>query len=176
MPPAEGAECLAEARAQMLAMAELLSATRAEIAALAPPRGPVGIGDASDTLDLVVAETEQAAFAIMRNAELAQAAAERLIGQGTPEQAQEAAEVKHAATEIVLACVFQDITGQRIRKVIGALQEIEQRVARLTGLLGIAPEEAAPPPPREGDAILLNGPSSPAQGGLAQGAVDDLFD
>ncbi|MDO9713372.1 protein phosphatase CheZ [Paracraurococcus lichenis] len=175
---AEHVDSLAEARAEMRQMAALLAQTRAEVIGLAPPPGaPPRLGEANDTLDMVVIETERAAFEIMRQAERMQAAAVRLDDTAGPEYAADAAAVNEAATAIVMACIFQDITGQRIRKVIGALREVEARVARLIELLGIAPDEVQSV--QQGvEAVgdpLLNGPSSPEQGGLGQGAVDDLF-
>jgi chemotaxis protein CheZ len=77
-----------------------------------------------------------------------------------------------------MACAFQDITGQRIRKVLSAMRSVEERIATLVALMGIRQEDlpshqddAAP----GSDAALLNGPSSSAEGGLGQTAVDDLF-
>ncbi|MBK1656616.1 protein phosphatase CheZ [Paracraurococcus ruber] len=174
---AEHADSLLQARAEMGQMAALLAETRLAVIGLAPPPGaPPPLGEANDTLDLVVLETERAAFEIMRQAERVQAAAIRLDGTAGAAHAADAAEVNEAATAIVMACIFQDITGQRIRKVIGALREVEARVARLTKLLGIAPEEVRTVQQAEAAADpLLNGPSSPAQGGLGQGAVDDIF-
>ena len=109
----------------------------------------------------------------MNQAERAQAAAIRLHDGTSTEITAGLAEVNEATTAIVLACIFQDITGQRIRKVMSTLREIEQRVAALIALMGINPADIAPAPTTEPQ--LLNGPSSAAEGGLAQGAVDDLF-
>ena len=41
------------------------------------------------------------------------------------------------ATNIIYdACAFQDITGQRIRKVIKLLENIEERINKLNGVAG----------------------------------------
>ncbi|MFC7556810.1 protein phosphatase CheZ [Pseudoroseomonas wenyumeiae] len=128
---------LARAIAEMRGMSKLLAETRAEIVGLAPP--PTGLGD---TLDAVVAETEQAAMEIMRQAERAQAAAKRLHDGTSTATAADLAEVDDAATCILMACAFQDITGQRIRKVLSALRHVESRIATLVALMGIRQEEA----------------------------------
>lgn len=166
----EEAGRLAPVLEEMRAMARLLAETRAEVTGLPPPT------DLGDTLDAVVGETEHAALEILRQAERAQAAARRLHDGRSADTAADLAEVDAAATAIVLACAFQDITGQRVRKVLSTLRQVEMRIAALVALMGIRPEEAAPLPadPRP-EAHLLNGPSSAAQGGLAQSAVDDLF-
>lgn len=166
-------DTLARAIAEMRSMSKLLAETRAEIVGLAPP--PTGLGD---TLDAVVAETEQAAMEIMRQAERAQAAAKRLHDGTSTETAADLAEVDDAATCILMACAFQDITGQRIRKVLSAMRHVESRIATLVALMGIRQEEAPQRPDGAApgtEAALLNGPSSSAEGGLGQNAVDDLF-
>jgi chemotaxis protein CheZ len=170
---ADGNDTLARAIAEMHSMSKLLAETRAEIVGLAPP--PTGLGD---TLDAVVAETEQAAMEIMQQAERAQAAAKRLHDGGSTDTAADLAEVDDAATCILMACAFQDITGQRIRKVLSAMRHVEGRIATLVALMGIRQEEAPPCPggaASGSEAALLNGPSSRAEGGLGQNAVDDLF-
>ena len=176
LPPAEqeaGATVTA-VLSEMRAMSQLLIESRAEIVAMAPPsQSGAALQEAGDALDIVVAETERATFEIMNQAERAQAAAVRLHEGTSTEIAAGLAEVNEATTAIVLACIFQDITGQRIRKVMSTLHEIEHRVAALIALMGINPADIAPTPHAEPQ--LLNGPSSAAEGGLAQGAVDDLF-
>jgi chemotaxis regulatin CheY-phosphate phosphatase CheZ len=166
------ADKLDQALGEMRAMAKLLAEMRAEVVGLAPPAGDLG-----DALDAVVGETEGAAFEILRQAERAQAAAGRLHRGEAADPTVDLAEVEDAATAIVLACAFQDITGQRVRKVLSTLRQVETRIAALVQLLGIRPEEAraVPPPETRSDAHLLNGPSSAAEGGLGQSAVDDLF-
>ena len=160
---------------EMRAMSQLLVESRAEIVAMAPPsQGGAALQEAGDALDVVVAETERATFEIMNQAERAQAAAIRLHDGTSTEIAAGLAEVNEATTAIVLACIFQDITGQRIRKVMSTLREIEQRVASLISLMGINAADAVPTQ-ASATPQLLNGPSSAAEGGLGQGAVDDLF-
>jgi chemotaxis protein CheZ len=166
-------ERLAQAVVEMRAMSKLLAETRAEIVGLSPP--PTGIGD---TLDAVVAETETAAMEIMQQAERAQAAAGRLTNGSTADSKADLAEVSDAAMSILMACAFQDITGQRIRKVLSAMRHVEGRVATLVALMGIGQEERLDRldgATTGSDAALLNGPSAAHEGGLGQTAVDDLF-
>lgn len=160
--------------AELRTMSRVLADSRAEILAFAPPPlGGVKLNEAGGTLDGVVAETERATLEIMKQAEHIQAVTLRLSRRSKENLGGELAEVNQAATAITVACIFQDITGQKIRKVMSTMREIESRVGALVGLMGIEGEEllalqALPPP-------LLNGPSSAAEGGLAQDAVDDLF-
>jgi chemotaxis protein CheZ len=168
------ADKLGQALGEMNAMSRLLAETRAEVVGLSPP--PTDLGD---VLDAVVTDTEEAALEILRQAERAQAAAGRLHAGDSADTSADLAEVDAAATAIVMACAFQDITGQRVRKVLSTMRQVEARVAALVALLGISADEATagsrPILVDRPDAHLLNGPSTAAQGGLGQNAVDDLF-
>lgn len=76
------------------------------------------------------------------------------------------------------ACAFQDITGQRIGKVVAALEQFEIRLARFANAVkardaaGLDPTEAER---RERDKrLLLNGPQ-PNGPATAQDDIDALF-
>ena len=78
------------------------------------------------------------------------------------------------------ACNFQDITGQRISKVVGSMKFIEERVTQMAhiwgGLESFNDMEAFTMPEREGDEALLNGPAldgDPMR--TSQDAIDALF-
>ena len=108
----------------------------------------------------MVGATEHATHAIMDNAEAIQAL--------TGEMSETAAEkVEAAVTEIFTACGFQDITGQRITKVVSALKEIETKVAALLSAfdadLASGGARAGGPIDPADDAQLLNGPQLPGR-------------
>jgi chemotaxis protein CheZ len=78
--------------------------------------------------------------------------------------------------EIFTACSFQDITGQRITKVVRSLKFVEERVNALIGMWGrdelaATQAEAAPV---DADKALLNGPQLAGQG-VSQDDVDRLL-
>ena len=133
------------------------------------------IEDASMHLEEVVKATENATNTIMDAADVIQATASG-IG-GDKEQ-----KIMDTTTIIYDACTFQDITGQRIRKVITLLENIEERVTRLNGLFGAAPEIAAehePVDPKnivlpKDDKDLLNGPQL-AGNASSQADIDKLL-
>jgi len=95
---------------------------------------------------------------------------------GNPNEA-DADQLDMEATNILMACGFQDITGQRISKVVSTLRYLEERVdamIRIWGVDGIMPDEI--PQARKDtrpDAHLLHGPS--LKGGVDQSAVDELM-
>ncbi len=134
------------------------------------------INDASLHLEEVVKATEEATNKIMDAADVVQNAAGG-IG-GDKEQ-----KIMDATTIIYDSCTFQDITGQRIRKVITLLGNIEDRVDKLNNLFGA--EDADPAPqvvvadpknivlPKD-DKDLLNGPQLTGQG-TSQDEIDRLL-
>jgi hypothetical protein len=87
------------------------------------------------------------------------------------------AAVDDEVMKIFEACSFQDITGQRVSKVVNVLKQIEERVGKLANTLGVedsAPQEMSAEEKRRHD-LLLNGP---AIGGpeTKQDAIDAMFD
>lgn len=159
-------------------MGELIAHTRTEIAGLLPIGTPNScLSTASDELGNVVSATERAAVEIMVAAEHTQEAVQRLRSACvTPEATAALAVIDGAVMDIFMACSFQDLTGQRIRKVVQALTYIEQRVISLSALWrGSAPTSdstAVPAWETRADAHLLNGPSN---SGLEQDAIDALM-
>jgi len=132
-------------------------------------KSEAAIMDASAHLDEVVKATEQASNSIMDAADKIQAAVGGIGGE------KETA-IMDATNLIYDACNFQDITGQRINKVIKLLANIEQRVSKLNALLStVASEEAKVVPMHTpSDKDLLNGPQLAGQG-VSQAEVDRLF-
>ncbi len=122
------------------------------------------IPSATDELDAVAGATEEATVAIM-------GACENIL-QVLKDAPQEYAQPTAAeVTRIYEACTFQDITGQRIAKVIRTLKTIDARVASLLDAAGLEDEGGAAP--RE-EAGLLNGPA--LHGALSQDDIDRMLE
>lgn len=82
-----------------------------------------------------------------------------------------------AVTSIYEACNFQDISGQRITKVIATLQTIETRIVLLVEALGCNggnPGDSAGSNATADDADLLNGPQLPDNAN-SQAEIDALL-
>ena len=120
---------------------------------------------ATDELDAIVDHTAQATNEILDCCEALEVVAARLPAADT--QALQA-----VITKIYEACSFQDITGQRIGKVVSALKAIEARVATVTGryLEGHEPPLA---PLTEGQR-LAEGPQLPGNS-VSQAQIDRLL-
>jgi chemotaxis regulatin CheY-phosphate phosphatase CheZ len=147
-------------------LARYIARTRAEIATLRPRQlKSEQLPRAGMELDAVVKETEEATHTIM-------AAAEGLMAwQGNINELAPA--IEQACLKIFEACAFQDITGQRVRKVVHTLRHIEERVERLVRLLGPDVVETRDERPT-GDQALLNGPQLAGQG-IDQATVDEMM-
>ena len=152
-----------------------IAAAKAEIAALRVNDINVNhIPSATDELDAIVAHTASATESILETCETL----DRVAGKLSAETQRElSAQLQDATTRIYEACSFQDITGQRITKVVATLKAIEVKVAHIiaafddrrssSGEVVILPEE---PPAEE----LLNGPQLPANA-MDQSDIDKLL-
>src|SRR5436305_340290 len=128
--------------------------------------------EASVELDSVVQATEAATSDILACAEHIQEMAWTMREQGVDGAVCDLLDAK--ATEVYTACSFQDLTGQRTRKVIGVLRYLEDRInamIEIWGLDGAMSAEAAETRAVETGKALLNGPAKPGQG-LDQADVD----
>ena len=130
------------------------------------------IPDAGKQLDAIVKSTEEATNRIMEQAETIMAANPLDM-----ESYQET--VNNAVMEIFEACSFQDLTGQRISKVVETLQHIEQRVSKFAaavkakdGEVELSEQEIAKAK-RAADQ-LLHGPQFEGEG-VSQSMVDELL-
>lgn len=153
-------------------LGSVITSAREEIAALkGGDASDPDMGGASNELDAVVAHTADATNAILEACEMLDDTAARKEGP-------DATVVQAATMRIYEACSFQDITGQRITKVVNTLKVVDARVTRIVETFGRShwdltatgsgKVEARP------DAHLLNGPQLPASA-MAQADIDALL-
>lgn len=154
------------------ALSDYITNARKEIASLQPvDLESARIPRAGLELDAIVQQTEEATNTIME-------AAEEIMGADTENAEAYQATTQDAVMRIFEACSFQDITGQRISKVVQTLSHIEQRVLELRNLMGVTEadvQEAMKEAEPEGDAALLSGPALKGEG-IDQTEVDSLMD
>jgi chemotaxis protein CheZ len=155
--------------AEVEELGRTIATAKAEIAALEVDVINVNhIPFATDELDAIIAHTAAATDAILENCETLDRVAASLTGQA-------ATQLQEATTRIYEACSFQDITGQRITKVVGALKAIEAKVEHIVATFGPGDGEARPAAPQAADAAsLLNGPQLPAAA-MDQSDIDKLL-
>jgi chemotaxis protein CheZ len=157
-------------------LAKYILAAKREIAALRPDDiTSEHLPKATDELDAIVGSTEEATNGILQAMELLEGL--------TPQMPAEVAEqVTNAVTQVYESCNFQDITGQRITKVVKTLKHIEDRVEALVAAFGdeiqkyreTHPREEPQQPPKSSDEKLLNGPQLPDDAGK-QDDIDALL-
>ncbi len=150
-------------------IADYIQKARDEIAGLRPNEiGNARIPGASLELDAVVRDTERATESIM-------AEGERLMEMQPTDVAAYKAEVDAAILRMFEACSFQDLTGQRIKKVITTLRHIEDRVSRFAGALGVTDGASnETDEEKRNRELLLNGPAMNGPT-TSQDDIDALF-
>ena len=140
---------------------------RAEIAALQVDDITAShIPSATDELDAIVQHTAAATDSILEVCETLDTVAGKLDADG-------AGVLQDATTRIYEACSFQDITGQRITKVVATLKAIDAKVGHIMATFD--KREGRPPPkPLPVEESLLNGPQLPANA-MDQSDIDKLL-
>ena len=135
-------------------------------------------------LDAIVSATESATHRILAAAEEIEEAIEEVLLHNRDAVVVEQMDVvSQALARVFEASTFQDITGQRISKVVKILGFLDEGVARMVAIWGDKMPEPPPveveaePDPETADdeSHLLNGPQL-AQQGMSQSDIDALFD
>lgn len=166
--------------AEIQSLSKYIEATKQDLRKIQPEDiSGEHIPVAQDELDAVTAATEEATVAIMEATEAIEETAAKV-------DKEFAAVLEEAVTKIYEACGFQDITGQRISKVVKALQSIEEKVDELIATFGDDVEakervrqrkeaKAAADEETDPDQNLLHGPQLAAEA-ASQDDIDALFD
>lgn len=171
----------------LVSISEAIVKTRREIADL---RQEQEAGRTRDELHAVVQSTEQATDTILTAAETVDTLARGIAGRTEDAATRADAEAIQAQMQTVFeACNFQDLTGQRISKVVRTVVLVEERVAEMLHLWAgsaetpaVAKSVAKRPAASEADRHrrdaedgLLNGPALPGTAAVSQDAVDAMF-
>ncbi len=180
-------------RLDILELSRVIARTRSEIAAIRSADVEADpLTEASGELTSIVTSTESATSAILAAAEKVQAAAWSLrAAKADPSLCDN---LDSRATEIYVACSFQDLTAQRTRKVIETLTFIEQRLQTMADIWRV-PRGDTPTKPEpdvagargagamsqaDVDSVLVgyDDRKAPAQGGRGQveaASVDEIL-
>ena len=163
--------------AELEGLGRTIARAKAEIAALkVEDIRDAHIPSATDELDAIVEHTAHATNEILDCCETLEQMQAELSGDA-------ADKLQGAVTRIYEACSFQDITGQRIGKVVTALKAIEVRIASVVSAAsGMPGPDAAPAPvaapaqdnKRTEGEKLANGPQLPGAG-VSQSEIDRLL-
>lgn len=172
----------AKLKVELDAIYEAIAQTKKEIATLHHTTGSKGeeMTRVTNELDAVVDGTEGATETILAAAEFIDETANTLSARVGREDSELANDIQDKVVQIFEACNFQDLTGQRITKVVGTLRFVEDRIMQMMDIWGgietfkdISVEEREI---KEGDAALLNGPALESDTDVAtQDDIDALF-
>ena len=163
--------------AELEGLGRTIARAKAEIAALkVEDIRDAHIPSATDELDAIVEHTAHATNEILDCCETLEQLQSELSGEA-------ADKLQGAVTRIYEACSFQDITGQRIGKVVTALKAIEGRIESVVSAASGMPGPNAAPAPAAAPAHdnkrtegekLANGPQLPGAG-VSQSEIDRLL-
>jgi chemotaxis regulatin CheY-phosphate phosphatase CheZ len=141
--PATGSD-VERFQGDVLEMARRLAETRQQIAAITAEgaqEGPIEI--ARGELDAIVQSTATHTHSILEAAEQIQEIAWTLREGGLAVETCDA--IDQRAINIYVACSFQDLTSQRIRKVIDAMVFMEDRITNMIDIWGFSRETSPAP-------------------------------
>ncbi len=154
-----------------------IKATKAEIAQIRHPLANEDkFQEASQQLMAVVSSTEDATNIIMNCAEQLEEIINEVRSQ-LPEgyQADRLGDMNDIIIRIFEACNFQDLTGQRITKVVRTLTFVEERVNAMMSVWHTREFETLPLPKtteKEDGSLVLHGPTKET---VSQADIDALF-
>lgn len=152
---------------------------RQEIAAINNPADEdFHFNSMGEQLDAIVKATEQATNRIMeaieRNSDIMDDVRAKVADEEVGKLLDKMTDNNNDVFE---ACSFQDITGQRVNKVVKSITYVEDRVNSLVEIWGkdVMAEVAVETIEKTEDEKLLDGPQLEGKG-LSQDEVDSLFD
>jgi len=168
-------------KVELQAISDAIQRTKQEIATLhyAGAQGRE-MARVTDELGAVVLGTETATHSILAAAEDVDEIAGNLAARLSGQESEMARQIGDRIVSIFEACNFQDITGQRISKVVAAMRFVEERVSQMIEIWGgherFKDVPTAKDPNREGDRALLNGPPLAADfDSKSQDDIDAFF-
>ena len=177
-------EDIAHLKTELRALSVCINQTKAEIASIhASSDQDDHLSAVSNELDAVVASTEKATSDILDAVEAAEAQVRAIKSHVTePYVGGLVDEILERLINVMEACNFQDLTGQRITKVVNTLKFVEERVNAMIHIWGEeAVVEASEDAVRFGghrpdaeDNHLLNGPQLDGDG-CNQADIDAMF-
>ena len=176
----KASEELQQLRQELQELSDVILETRREIASLNSSKNGQKINSVTDQLDAVVGDTETATNSILEAVEAIEDKSEKLeLHASSPEEAESVEVINNSVMKIYEACNFQDVTGQRISKVVSTLSFVDERISKMIDILGGEEElkelEVVELQPQFDEDVELSGPR-PEGHEISQDEIDSLFD
>ena len=171
-----------EVRVEIAQMVRMIGRAKLEIASIKHPMAEEDdrMKLAAGELDAIVVATEASTQDILAASEQMETLVRTITGL-YPDDAGMVTLGDQMANEIIKifeACNFQDITGQRINKVVKTIRFIEEKILAMIDIWGaeaFIDLPVASDPSASGDDSLMNGPQLQNQG-ITQDEINALFD
>lgn len=166
---------------QIVQLYEYMERIKSEIATVKHPNAPVDhFNKVADQLNAIVGATEDATNTIMEATEATSNIAESLkdrirIGEVTDDLDK----IVEHTNKVFEACTFQDITGQRISKIVKTMNLLEGTLSSLVVIIGSDSIAALPVKGEEkpdGDDVPMDGPALEGEESVSQADIDAMFD
>ena len=152
--------------AEIQVLAKYIDRARQEIAVLsADDVVKCHVITATDELDAIIRHTAEATTTILDACESIERVSTDDFSKVVPT----------ATSRIYEACSFQDITGQRVGKIVRTLKLIEARIVEILNVFSPSANSEAGAKQRQEDTSLLNGPQQPGAA-MDQDAIDALLE
>ena len=176
----KASEELEKLRQELQELSDVILETRREIASLQSSKSGQKLNSMTDQLDAVVGDTETATNAILEAVEMIEDKNESLeLHASTPEETECIEAISSSVMKIYEACNFQDVTGQRISKVVTTLAFVDERISKMIDILGGEEElqdlEVVELEAHFDEDVELSGPQ-PDGHEISQDEIDSLFD
>ncbi len=162
-------------KSELMGLFHYIKRVREEIAAISrPAEKDYHFKSMADQLDAIVAATEKATNTIMATVEKNGALIADLRTRVDDPVLDKLIENSNIIFE---ACSFQDITGQRVNKVVKSIKYVEERISSIVTVWGKAALEEVEvmENKKTEDEKLIHGPQHEGEG-LDQSTIDALFD
>ena len=167
-------------QAEVLNLIQYIQRLRSEIAGIALEKNDqTNFDTMADRLDAIVESTAHATDTILAAMEAVDGCVERLRTHPKPAEIDSICDAISEKTIAAMeACSFQDLTGQRITKVVGTMKFVEERVNAMAELCGRDEVRALADewdlPQQLDDGVALEGPQRAGEG-ISQDDIDELF-
>ena len=177
---ANGEEIDPKLHSEIVNLIHYVDRLRKEVAGIAQQRDDqTHFEGMADRLDAIVSSTAEATDIILAAMEKIEAVVDQMRALPIGDQVGGLCDnISQNAMAAMEACSFQDLTGQRVSKVIGSLRFVEERVNAMAELCGRQAiegvEDAAKFEEQVDDGVTLEGPQNP-DGAISQDDIDQLF-
>ncbi|EPX84052.1 Chemotaxis protein [Salipiger mucosus DSM 16094] len=175
--PPEGSEL--DLAAVVRHIFEKINDTRRELEALtnmARERDSTSFNGVGDELEAITHDTEQATTNIMNRVDDIEDVVRAIRTNGIHQD--DLDRILKSCSDITLACSFQDITGQRVQKVVEVIESIDGQLSKIETQLGgeggYSPKAQKAYRKTQREKGLLNGPALPEEP-VGQDEIDELF-